>query len=114
MSGPPVPLATVSSVFVNTSLKPWAQIGLDLSNSTFSKLYMQYEKTMDKKYNLKPKIWESFKHTLLDKAIHCCLNEISNVTNNVGKVCNIIMKFLLLTTANIKASLDQIWTGVKV
>ena len=109
MVGTPPP----SPTFIKRSLKPWAQLGLDLSNSTFSKLYLQEEKPIEEKYNLKSELWENFKRILLDKAVRCCLNSILTITNDDSKDCNIITEFSLLTEANVKAAQQDIWTAVK-
>ena len=108
---PAGPAGPSSPAFVKRSLKPWAKIGLDLSNSTFSKLYIQEEKPLEEKYNLKPELWEGFKRVMLDKIVRCCLSGILTVTNDDGKACNVLTEFSLLTAANIKAAQDTIWTG---
>ena len=109
MVGTPPP----SPTFVKRSLKPWAQVGLDLSSSAFSKLYLQEEKPMDPQYNLKPELWEDFKRKLLDKSVRCCLNNILLIADDNGKDRNIITEYSLLTAANIQAAQDDIWTSTK-
>ena len=61
MVGTPPSAGSSSPDFVKRLLKPWAKIGQDLSNSTFSKLYNQEEKPIEEKYNLNPELWEGFK-----------------------------------------------------
>ena len=88
---------------VRKSLSKWAQIGLDLSDTGFNKLHSKesHFSDDDKKYDLEPEKFVSFKQNLIEKVNRMHANDIMQADNDTGNLRDILREYTLLNTENI-------------
>ena len=90
---------------------PWDAKFLDPTDSTLSKLLVKEGSFNEKKekYNLKPKLFESYRLALQAKSERCSLKSILDVADSTGEMIDLITQHTLLTAADIKTAADTIW-----
>ena len=91
---------------------PWDAKFLDPTDSTLSKLLVKessFEKKKEK-YNLEPKLFESYRLLLQAKSKRCSLKSILDIENNDKKIVDLITQQTLLTAKNVKDAADKIWS----
>ena len=91
---------------------PWDAKFLDPTDSTLSKLLVKessFENKKDK-YNLEPKLFESYRLLLQAKSERCSLKSILDIENNDKKIVDLITQHTLLTAKNVKDAADEIWS----
>ena len=74
---------------------------------------MMKESSFDEKkekYNLEPKLFESYHPVLQAKSERCSLKSILDIPHDDKKVVNLITQHTLLTAANVTAVADDIWS----
>jgi hypothetical protein len=96
--------ANIAQPIILKSLSKWAVLGLDLTDSGFSKLYSKESTFHDDKvkYDLQPEKFEEYKNELIEKINH--MNAIESI---IGIDNDNVQRFLpkeytLLTAKNVK------------
>jgi hypothetical protein len=94
---PPAP------ALIRKSLSKWAQVGLDLSDAGFNKLHSKesHFPDDDKKYDLEPEKFVSFKQNLIEKVNRMHANDIMQADDDNGNLRDILREYTLLNTENI-------------
>lgn len=89
--------------FVRKSLSKWAQVGLDLSDTGFNKLHSKesHFSDDDKKYDLEPEKFVSFKQSLIEKVNRMHANDIMQANDDKGNLKDILREYTLLNGENI-------------
>ena len=62
------------------------------------------------KYNLEPKLFESYRLVLQAKSERCSLKSILDISNDNQKVIDLITQHTLLTAKNVTDAADGIWS----
>ena len=110
--GDEIPSSTTMAKTYNFALfTPWDAKFLDPTDSTLSKLLVK-EGTFDEKkekYNMEPKLFESYRLALQAKSERCSLKSILDVEDSSNKKIDLITQHTLLTAANVTAAADDIW-----
>ena len=103
--------ATMARTYNFDLFTPWDAKFLDPTDSTLSKLLMKEGSFDEKKekYNLEPKLFESYRLALQAKSERCSLKSILDVADSTGKKIDLINQHTLLTAANVKTAADDIW-----
>jgi hypothetical protein len=96
---------------VRKSLSRWARIGLDLGDAGFSKLHSKesHFSDDDKKYDLEPEKFESFKLNLIEKTNRMHSNDIMRADDNFGNLRDILREYTLLNDENIADAAELRW-----
>ena len=97
--------------FTLKGLSKWSKVGLDLTDSGFSKLHSKesnFEKDK-KKYNLASESFKTYTENLIEKverihAVEQCMVNISNTRNGY-----VLKEYSSITIAMMKAKRDQVW-----
>ena len=110
-AGQQPPLAQQPPPFVKKSLSKWAQVGLDLSDAGFSKLHSKesHFSDDDKKYDLDPEKFVSFKQNLIEKVNRMHANDIMQADDDNGNLKDILREYTLLNTENISDAAALRW-----
>ena len=100
---------------VRKSLSRWARIGLDLGDAGFSKLHSKesHFSDEDKKYDLEPEKFESFKLNLIEKTNRMHANDIMRADDNNGNLKDILREYTLLNDENIADAAELRWPATE-
>jgi hypothetical protein len=102
---------TSMTTIVKKSLSKWAKVGLDITDSGFSKLHTKestYEESK-KLYDLEPEKFQSFKDNLIEKVQRIHAKDTFSAKDVNGNDCMILKEYSKLIEANIKAAADTRW-----
>ena len=103
---------TMTTTYNFDLFTPWDAKFLDPTDSTLSKLLVIVSSFKDKKkkYNLEPKLFESYRLLLQAKSERCSLKSILDIPNNDNKIVDLITQHTLLTAKNVIDRANGTWS----